>query len=491
MPYIKSISIGNNVKGCLKYIANPEKTQNGILVTGINCSDNIEIAEQEMCLTYQNYSRRDFYAKPLSDKSPIKAFHFVQSFKADECNAELAHKISTEWVKKAFGENFQAVITTHTDTGNVHNHICLCPYDLDGKKFNSNKKSLERIRKISDEICRNYEIGKMEKLMNEENHIAVGITYGEWKHRKQGTSWKEIIRRKIDILIHSAKSFDELLEELERQGFAVKRGKYVSVKAPNQQRAVRLKTLGVQYSEENIVRRILGYLDSLPKIKPLDKIISEVMTEFQSQTKSFSFAKSVKDTSDMIANQLTVVNCEKLNSVSQVKERLSELEKQEQTDEIRQKIKIYREILETCSDEDYISKLVRLSREKMDGQEKARLKALENESYELYYRSDENYTALKNQRSIPNIDDYFAHGGGSWIDIEGEDLANKLENVYAANQLPIGAVILVKKQNGQQAYYVDEIGFKAIPDFMNSRSEQLLHEEKQKQTAVKKKSHGR
>ena len=77
MPYIKSISIGNNVKGCLKYIANPEKTQNGILVTGINCSDNIEIAEQEMCLTYQNYSRRDFYAKPLSDKSPVKAFHFV------------------------------------------------------------------------------------------------------------------------------------------------------------------------------------------------------------------------------------------------------------------------------------------------------------------------------------------------------------------------------------------------------------------------------
>lgn len=72
-----------------------------------------------------------------------------------------------------------------------------------------------------------------------------------------------------------------------------------------------------------------------------------------------------------------------------------------------------------------------------------------------------------------------------------QGLANKLENVYAANQLPIGAVILVKKQNGQQAYYVDEIGFKAIPDFANSRSEQLLHEEKQKQTAVKKKSHGR
>ena len=190
-----------------------------------------------------------FLCKAIVGQIACKSISFCAVIQGRRISAELAHKIGAEWVKKAFGENFQAVITTHTDTGNVHNHICLCPYNLDGKKFNSNKKSLERIRKISDEICRNYEIGEMEKLMNEENHIAVGITYGEWKHRKQGTSWKEIIRRKIDILIHSAKSFDELLEELERQSFAVKRGKYVSVKAPNQQRAVRLKTLGVQYSD--------------------------------------------------------------------------------------------------------------------------------------------------------------------------------------------------------------------------------------------------
>ena len=135
-------------------MANPEKTQEGTLVTEINCSDNIGIAEQEMCLTYQNYFRKDFYSKPLSDKYPVKIFQLVQSFKADEYTPELAHKTGVEWISKAFGENFQTIIITHTDTENIHNHICTCPDDLNGKKFNSDKKSLKAVCGISDLICK-------------------------------------------------------------------------------------------------------------------------------------------------------------------------------------------------------------------------------------------------------------------------------------------------------------------------------------------------
>ena len=210
MPYIKCISVGNSVASCLKYIANPEKTKGNLFITGLNYSEDITIAEQEFRLTYEHYSHKNFYA-PLSQngKSPVKAFHVIQSFKAGECDAELAHKIGTEWVQSVFGKNFQAVICTHTDRDHIHNHICLCPYDLDGIKFNSNKKSLAWIRAVSDEICRGYGIGEMEKLMSEENHVPVGVCYGEWKHRKSGTSWKEIIRRKIDSLLLCSTDLDE------------------------------------------------------------------------------------------------------------------------------------------------------------------------------------------------------------------------------------------------------------------------------------------
>lgn len=150
MPYIKVISVRNSVAGCLKYIANPDKTDEQNYLSSLNCSDDIFVAEQEFCLTYQHYSHKNFYSVPNKNgKSHVKAFHIIQSFKAGKCTAEIAHKIGLEWVQTVFGKNFQAVICTHTDSEHIHNHICLCPYDLDGIKFNSNKKSLERIRKVS------------------------------------------------------------------------------------------------------------------------------------------------------------------------------------------------------------------------------------------------------------------------------------------------------------------------------------------------------
>ena len=101
---------------------------------------------------------------------------------------------------------------------------------------------------------------------------------------------------------------------------------------------------------------------------------------------------------------------------------------------------------------------------------------------------------FEKQQTFPNIDDYYASGGGNWLDIEGNTLGNKLNEAYCRNPLPMGSVILVKTQSSQIGYYVDEKGFRPIKDFAWSRSEQQrleqekLQPEKQKsQTAVKKK----
>ena len=96
MPYIKIISIKDSVAGCLNYIANPDKTEERTLLTAVNTSDNLKEALQDFKLTYEVCSHRSFYAKPLSGKSPVKAFHLVQSFAADECSVETAHRIGVE-----------------------------------------------------------------------------------------------------------------------------------------------------------------------------------------------------------------------------------------------------------------------------------------------------------------------------------------------------------------------------------------------------------
>lgn len=509
MPYIKCISIGNSVASCLKYIANPDKIGENLYITGLNCSEDIAITEQEFRLTYEYYSHKNFYA-PLSQngKSPVKAFHIIQSFKAGECDAELAHKIGTEWVQSVFGKNFQAVICTHTDRDRIHNHICLCPYDLDGIKFNSNKKSLAWIRAVSDEICRNYGVGEMEKVMSDENHIPVGVCYGEWKHRKSGTSWKEIIRRKIDSLLLCSADLDELLQRLEAENYSVKRGKYISVKAPNQQRFIRLKTLGVNYSEASIASRFT----LKQEIKSVGEIVSETVDKLGFETRKFSFAQSVRDTTAMLGNQLNVINEEGLSSIQDVRNKLADIENeirktQEQLSVLSKQLfkrrneivalknalialenrkNIYKDILQTCSDEDYISRLVRLAREQMTEQENVKLWALQQEKYTVYCPQTIEQLPYKKLSKRPNIDEYFQVSEGNWLDIDGNDLAEKLEEVYQQKSIPIGSVIVVKDSEKTQYFYVNDVGFVRFSDFEKPHMEHLDLQQQEKNAAKRR-----
>ena len=48
------------------------------------------------------------------------------------------------------------------------------------------------------------------------------------------------------------------MKRLETSGHEIKRGKYISVRAPGQERFTRTKTLGVDYTEETITKRIAG-----------------------------------------------------------------------------------------------------------------------------------------------------------------------------------------------------------------------------------------
>lgn len=49
-----------------------------------------------------------------------------------------------------------------------------------------------------------------------------------------------------------------MLRRLQREGYEIKRGKYISARAPDQERFTRLKTLGVDYTEEALAARIVG-----------------------------------------------------------------------------------------------------------------------------------------------------------------------------------------------------------------------------------------
>ena len=255
MPYVKSISIHTTVNRSIAYILNPAKTDDLVYATSLNCMLNAKEAYTAMKTIYEHYSGEKFNAPiPLEGKGSVKAIHYIQSFSPDEnITPEEAHRIAKAFARKTFGDNCQVVIATHLDKGHLHNHYILNTYTLDGKKFNDNLTTRRKIREYSDRVCLAFGIQPISETKSKGKSIA----YNEWEHKKRGTSWKQKIRLDIDRLIGSVKNIDELLCELETMGYSVKRGKYISVKAEGQQRYVRTKTLGEDYTTESIVSRIL------------------------------------------------------------------------------------------------------------------------------------------------------------------------------------------------------------------------------------------
>ena len=226
-----------------------------MLTTSINCTTDSHDAYLQMKAVYEQFAQNKFNSpSPLEGKGTVKAIHYIMSF-ADKENVtpELAHKIAKAFVRKTFGEDVQAVIATHVDKSHIHNHIILNSYDLSGKKFYDNKASLKNVRESTNGICKAFGVTP---ALNFENK-GRSMQYNEWEHKRNGTSWKQHIRDEIDRLIGTVNSLDELLQALEERGYEVKRGKYISVKAPGQQRFVRTKTLGEEYTEDSLITRII------------------------------------------------------------------------------------------------------------------------------------------------------------------------------------------------------------------------------------------
>ena len=85
-----------------------------------------------------------------------------------------------------------------------------------------------------------------------------GKSYVEWDAGRKGKSWKAKLKAAIDAVIPQAKDFDDFLRLMAAQGYEIKQGKFISFRAPGQERFTRLKTLGADYTEEAIRERIAG-----------------------------------------------------------------------------------------------------------------------------------------------------------------------------------------------------------------------------------------
>lgn len=233
------------LRKAIDYICNPDKTDGQLLTYSYGCS--LDTADIEFEWTLQKAREHS--------KDAHLARHLIQSFEPGETTPEQAHEIGKRLADEVLGGKYEFVLTTHIDKGHIHNHIIFCDVDfINYKRSHVNKKWYYNTLKISDRLCKEYGLSIIPPTQNK------GKTYKERAVANKGTSWKSKLKLTIDTVIPQARDFENFLRLMEQDGYEIKRGQYISLRAEGQERFTRLKaeTLGADYSAEAITKRIAG-----------------------------------------------------------------------------------------------------------------------------------------------------------------------------------------------------------------------------------------
>jgi len=242
MAVTKIKPVKSTLSKALAYIQNPDKTDGKLLVSSFACS--FETADIEF----------EYTLSKTMAKGNNLAHHLIQSFEPGEATPELAHEIGQRLADEVLHGRYEYVLTTHVDKGHIHNHIMFCAASfIDHRKYVSNKKTYASIRRTSDDLCKEFGLSVIEPGQSKGKHYAEYIA-----DKTGGGSWKSKLKVAIDTTIIQSKGFDDFLARMEAANYEVKLGKYISFRAPEQERFTRAKTLGEDYTEDAITARISG-----------------------------------------------------------------------------------------------------------------------------------------------------------------------------------------------------------------------------------------
>ena len=241
MAITKTHPIKSTLKAAIDDICNPAKTDGSILVSSYGCS--AQTADIEF-----SWTRRQ-----AIDKGVNLGRHLIQAFEPGEVSAEEAHEIGMQLAREVLGGKYEFVLSTHIDKGHIHNHLIFNTVSFaDHKHYHSTKRSYHEIRRASDRLCKKHGLSVVTPGQDK------GKSYIEHTAAQTGTSYKAKLKAAVDRLIPASADFEDLICRLQQDGYEIKRGKYVSCRASDQERFTRLKTLGVDYTEEAITTRIAG-----------------------------------------------------------------------------------------------------------------------------------------------------------------------------------------------------------------------------------------
>ena len=238
MATTKIWKIKNRFDNVIDYVSNKDKTDNKKYVSGINCLT--ETAFKEMSIIKKQYNKTN----------GILGFHAYQSFKGYEVTSDEAHEIGRRLAEELWGDRFQIIVATHTNTKNVHNHFFINSVSfVDGKKYYDNKINYAIMRRTSDDLCKEYELQTLEEKSFYKN---ISNRYA------RSSRYLDSIRADIDYAISQSRVYNDFTKILTKMGYELNHEhNKMSIRKPPYKRYTRVeRTFGEEYSRESILFRI-------------------------------------------------------------------------------------------------------------------------------------------------------------------------------------------------------------------------------------------
>jgi hypothetical protein len=227
----------SHLKNALEYIQNPDKTEECVLVGGINCLPDTAFEQMK--------ETKNIFHKT----GKRQGYHVIISFSPEEkVTVEQAMYVLEHFAKDVLGDDYEAVYAVHTDREHMHGHLIWNSVSMTtGKKYNSPKSNWKNhLQPITNKYC--DELG-LSIMPAEYSRNPKNISRDKWEKEM---SMKEITLRDAKMCAYAAENVDHFKYLMKRLGYVFKKDAWMEVQAPGFRYYHKLAKMDEMFSEETL-----------------------------------------------------------------------------------------------------------------------------------------------------------------------------------------------------------------------------------------------
>ena len=225
----------SHLKNALEYIQNPDKTEECVLVGGINCLPDTAFEQME--------ETKNIFHKT----GKRQGYHVIISFSPEEkVTSEQAMYVLEHFAKDVLGDDYEAVYAVHTDREHMHGHLIWNSVSMTtGKKYNSPKGNWKNhLQPITNKYC--DELG-LSIMPAEYSRNPKNISRDKWEKEM---SMKDIILRDAKMCAYAAGNVEHFKYLMKRLGYVFKKDAWMEVQAPGFRYYHKLAKMDEMFSED-------------------------------------------------------------------------------------------------------------------------------------------------------------------------------------------------------------------------------------------------